>query len=53
MATYPLTLACRNYDRTGPVLRGDVTVAGVELRPTEMSNPGEIFTGGRHPVIPS
>ena len=42
--TYPLTLACRNYDRTGPVLRGDVAVAGVELRSTEMSNPGEIFT---------
>ncbi len=44
MATYPLTLACRNYDRTGPVLRGDVSVPGVELRPREMSSPADIFT---------
>ena len=41
---YPLTLACRNYDRTSPILRGDVSVPGVELRPREMANPGEIFT---------
>ena len=33
MATYPLTLAARLYDRTAPVLQGELSVPGVDLRP--------------------
>ncbi|MCH7608339.1 MAG: hypothetical protein IIC94_07225 [Chloroflexi bacterium] len=45
MATYSLTLAARLYDRTAPVLQGELSVPGVDLRPIVKTNPADIFTG--------
>jgi 4,5-dihydroxyphthalate decarboxylase len=45
MPDFPLTLACRNYDRTSAILTGDVTVPGVELRTVEMTDVAALFTG--------
>ena len=45
MDTFGLTLACRRYDRTSPVLTGEVGLPGVELRPIEMTNTAAMFNG--------
>ena len=40
-----LTLAVRNYDRTVPILRGDVIVPGADLRTIETTEVAAMFTG--------
>ena len=40
-----LTIACRHYDRTAAILRGEVGVPGVDLRPVEMTDVAALFTG--------
>ena len=38
MQRYPITLACRNYDRTSAILRDVVTPPEVDLRTVEMTS---------------
>jgi 4,5-dihydroxyphthalate decarboxylase len=45
LATYRLSVACRHYDRTAAILRGDVEIPGVELLPLEKSDVPAMFAG--------
>jgi len=45
MADYRITLACRNYDRTQPVIRETVKADGVDLRVVESTNVPKMFGG--------
>ena len=44
MQHYEITLACRHYDRTEAVIRGQVKASGVELKVAEIDQPQNLFT---------
>ena len=43
MANQRFSLACRNYDGTNAIIRGLVTMPGVDLEVIEMSNLADMF----------
>ncbi|MEE9550226.1 MAG: PhnD/SsuA/transferrin family substrate-binding protein [Candidatus Binatia bacterium] len=45
MPSNQITLACRNYDGVNAILRGQITMPGIELRPIEMVRVADIFAG--------
>jgi 4,5-dihydroxyphthalate decarboxylase len=45
MAGQSLVLACRYYDRTAPLLTGEVRVDGVDVRAVEVPEVAQIFAG--------
>jgi 4,5-dihydroxyphthalate decarboxylase len=45
MANYPITLACRNYDGTNAIIRGQVESPGIDLRVLEVNDVPKMFAG--------
>ena len=45
MPDYPITLACRNYDGTNAILRGQLRPPGIDLRAVEVNDVVKMFAG--------
>lgn len=45
MADYPVTLACRNYDGTNAIIRGQLRPRGINLQVKEVNDVVKMFSG--------